>query len=208
MDQTEKFWDRIAPRYSRRPISDEAAYLKKLDITREYLNPDSTVLELGCGTGSTAIAHAPYVKHIHAIDISSKMIEIALDKARDRNIENVTFEKSSIDELAIPDQSVDAVLALSVLHLLENRGDVIKKINRLLKPGGVFISSTFCIGNSSVLFKIILPIGKFLRLMPTVKLFNKEELLADLSHAGFSIDHLWQPDKGKSIFLVAKKSHD
>jgi len=64
MNQSVKFWDKIAERYSRQPVADEAAYQKKLQVTREYLKPDMEVLEFGCGTGSTAIAHAPYVKHI------------------------------------------------------------------------------------------------------------------------------------------------
>jgi len=76
-----KFWDRIADRYSRKPVADEAAYQKKLQVTREYLRPDMEVLEFGCGTGSTAIVHAPCVKQIRAIDVSAKMIEIARHKA-------------------------------------------------------------------------------------------------------------------------------
>ena len=77
MDQSARFWDKIAERYSKRPIADEAAYQKKLQVTREYLRPDMEVLEFGCGTGSTAITHAPCVKHIHAIDISPKMIMLS-----------------------------------------------------------------------------------------------------------------------------------
>jgi len=73
MDQSAKFWYKIAERYSKQPIADEAAYQKKLQVTREYFRPDMEVLEFGCGTGSTAIFHAPYVKHIQAIDILSKM---------------------------------------------------------------------------------------------------------------------------------------
>jgi len=98
MDQSARFWHKIAERFSKRPIADEAAYQKKLQATREYLRPDMEVLEFGCGTGSTASTHAPCVKHIHAIDISSKMIEIAQGKADAENIENVTFRSSSIDE--------------------------------------------------------------------------------------------------------------
>ena len=74
------FWDKIAKRYSKQPISDEAAYQKKLQVTRGYFQPGMKVLELGCGTGSTAIAHAPFVASIRAIDISSKMIAIAQSK--------------------------------------------------------------------------------------------------------------------------------
>ena len=68
------FWDKVAERYSKKPVADEAAYQTKLRVTREYFRPDMQVLEIGCGTGSTAIAHAPFVEHICATDISPKMM--------------------------------------------------------------------------------------------------------------------------------------
>ena len=125
MDQSAKFWDKIAERYSVKPIADEEAYQKKLQVTREYFRPEMELLEFGCGTGSTAIAHAPYVKHIQAIDISSKMLEIAQGKADAKNIENVSFKRSTIDEFNVPEQTMDVVLGLSILHLLDNRDAVI-----------------------------------------------------------------------------------
>ena len=136
MHQPSKFWDKLVEGYAKRPVADEASYQKKLQVTRKYLRPDMEVLEFGAGTGSTAIAHAPYVKHIEAIDVSPKMIEIARGKADANNVENVTFRPSSIDELSAADQSFDAVLGLSILHLLDNKEEVISKVHRMLKPGG------------------------------------------------------------------------
>ena len=94
MDRPAKFWDKIAEGYAKQPVADEAAYQKKVQVTREYFQPEMEVLEFGCGTGSTAIAHAPYVKHILAIDISAKMLEIARVKAAAANVGNITFERS------------------------------------------------------------------------------------------------------------------
>jgi ubiquinone/menaquinone biosynthesis C-methylase UbiE len=205
MNQSAKFWDKIAERYSKRPVADEAAYQKKLQVTRKYFQPDMEVLEIGCGTGSTAIAHAPYVKHILAIDLSSKMIEIAQGKADAINVENVTFKRSSIDEFSGSDQSFDAVLGLSILHLLDNKDEVIAKVHKMLKPGGIFVTSTACIGDTMRFFKVIAPIGKFLGLMPVVKVFTTKELEDSLTDAGFEIDYRWQPGKGKAVFIVAKK---
>lgn len=205
MDRSARFWDRIAERYSKKPIADEAVYQKKLEITREYLRPDMEVLELGCGTGSTAIAHAPYVQHIRAIDISSKMIEIARRKAAAENIGNVTFERSTIDELDAPVQSLDAVLGLSILHLLENKEAVIERVHNTLKPGGVFVTSTACLADSMNWFRYIAPIGKFFGLIPLVKFFTAAELQDSLTGAGFEIEYNWQPEKGKAVFVVAKK---
>ncbi len=205
MNSNAKFWDRMAKRYSKQPIADEATYQKKLQITREYFRPEMEVLEIGCGTGLTAITHAPHVKHIHAIDISSKMIEIAQGKMGTQHVENVTFEQSSIDDLEVPDQSLDVVLGLSILHLLENTEQAIDKVYRMLKPGGIFVTSTICIGDTMKSIKFIVPIGKFLGLMPSVKVFTSKELEHYLTDTGFKIDHLWQPGKSKAVFIVAKK---
>ena len=206
MHQPCKFWDKIAVRFAKRPIADEDAYRKKLQVTRDYLRPDMEVLEFGCGTGSTAIAHAPYVKHIRAIDISAKMIEIAQGKADEGDVRNVAFERSGIEELSVPDQSLDAVLGLSILHLLENKEAVIAKVHKMLKPGGVFVTSTACLGDTMKVFKLIAPIGHFLGLIPLVKVFTRKELADSLTAAGFEIDHQWQPGKGKAVFIVAKKA--
>ena len=208
MDQSAKFWDKIAERYSKQPIADEVAYQKKLQITREYFRPDMEVLEFGCGTGSTAITHAPYVKHIEAIDISSKMIEIAQCKADANNIENVAFKCSTINEFSVPDQTLDAVLGLSILHLLDNKEEVIAKVHKMLKPGGIFVTSTACIGDTMKFFKIVAPIGEFLGLMPLVKVFTTRELEDSLTNVGFQIDYQWQPGKNKAVFIVAKKADE
>ncbi len=204
-DRAIKFWDNIAERYSKRPIADEDTYQKKLEITRNYFQPHWEVLEFGCGTGSTAIIHADYVKHIRAIDISSKMIDIARRKANDGNITNVTFEQATIEELDAPDRSYDAVLGLSILHLLKDKEQVIAKVYKVLKPEGIFVSSTACIADRMKFFKFILPIGKLLGLMPHVSVFTVEELERSLTRAGFEIDYQWQPGKGKAVFIVAKK---
>ena len=201
-----RFWDRIAERYSKQPIGDEAAYRKKLQLTREYFRPDMEVLEFGCGTGSTAIAHAPYVKHIRAIDISSKMIQIAQGKADAEDVENVTFERSTIDEFSASDQTLDAVLGLSILHLLDNKEEVIAKVKKMLRPGGVFVTNTACLGDTMKYLKVIAPIGKFFGFMPLLEVFTTKELEDSLTDAGFTIDYQWQSGKGKAVFIVAKKA--
>ena len=80
-----RFWDRIARRYARTPVPDEAIYQKKLSLTRKWMTPQMHVLEFGCGTGSTALKHAPFVNRILALDISAKMLDIARGKAAPRH---------------------------------------------------------------------------------------------------------------------------
>lgn len=205
MDQSARFWDKAAERYSKRPITNEAAYQRKLQITRDYLRADMEVLEIGCGTGSTAILHSPYVKSIQAIDMSSKMLEIAQSKVDSGNIRNITFRCSTIDAFSAPDQTFDAVLALSVLHLLDDKDAAIAKIHSVLKPGGIFVSSTACLGDTMKFFKLIAPIGKFLGVMPLVKVFTTKDLECAITGAGFGIEQQWQPGKNEAAFIVAKK---
>ncbi len=206
MKSSAEFWDRIAERYAKKPVADEAIYQKKLQITREYLRPDMEVFEFGCGTGSTAIAHAPYVKHIEAIDISSMMIEIAQRRAGTASVENVTFSCKTIEGFCATDESFDVVLGLSILHLLENKEEIIARVLRLLKPGGIFVTSTACIGDAQRFLKLMVPLGRFLGLMPLVKVFTTPELVQAMTDAGFTIDQQWQPGENKAVFIVAKKA--
>ncbi len=205
MSRETRFWDRIAARYAKRPVPDEAAYRKKLNKTRKYFRPDMAVLEFGCGTGSTALAHAPYVAHIRATDMSANMIQIARGKARAMNVGNVTFQQATIEELDVAGGSQDAVLGLSILHLLADKEAVIAKVHRMLKPGGIFVSSTACLGDTMPWFKVIGPIGRWLRLIPRVAVFTREDLEVSLTSGGFEIDYQWQPGKGKAVFIIARK---
>ena len=206
MSPSAKFWDKIAEKYAKQPIADEASYQKKLQVTQEYFTPEMEVLEFGCGTGSTAIIHAPYVKQIRAIDISENMIAIAKKKAEEQEINNITFEKLTIEELEVEDSTYDAILGLSILHLLEDKEQALAKVNKMLKPGEIFVTSTACLGDAMSWFKLIAPIGKALGFFPLVKVFTAQQLIDSLIDAEFAIDYQWQPGKNKAIFIVAKKS--
>jgi ubiquinone/menaquinone biosynthesis C-methylase UbiE len=204
MSRSTKFWDRMAKGYARRPVADEASYRKKLEITRGYVKPDMAVLEFGCGTGSTAIAHAAYVNHIQAIDLSANMLEIARSKAADAGVSNVTFQQASIDAFEAPDESFDAILGLSILHLLTDRNAAIAKVYRMLKPGGIFVSSTVCLGDSMKWLKPIAPtIGRLFGLV--IRVLTSADLLRSLTEAGFTIEQEWQPGPKNAVFIVAKK---
>lgn len=205
MTRASKFWDRIAERYAQQPIADEASYQTKLEITRGHLRPDMCVLEFGCGTGSTAIAHAPYVAHIRAIDISARMIAIARCKADAAGIANIDFEQADIGNLDAADGAFDAVLGLSILHLVDDRTAVLARVHRVLRPGGVFVSSTACLGDGMAWFRPIAAIAGWLGFLPTIKFFGRTDLESAIAAAGFEIAQSWQPGKGKAVFIVATK---
>ncbi|EDM46975.1 class I SAM-dependent methyltransferase [Marinobacter algicola] len=204
MKSSKEFWDKSAQRYAKSQVRDEASYQKKLAITQGYFQPNWSVLEFGCGTGSTALVHAPHVKEILATDISDKMLEIAAQKARDAGVENVRFQQGTLESLALEAGSFDAVLGLNILHLLENPETAIARVHELLKPGGVFVSSTALVGELMVLWRLLIPAMQAMGLAPFVNRFSRQSLVTMLTNAGFSIDYEWQPGKS-SVFLVARK---
>lgn len=207
MDKAARFWNKLAERYSRHPVADEEAYRKKLGVTQSYFRPDMEVLEFGCGTGTTAIHHAPFVKHILATDFSSEMIRICREKAQAAGIDNVEFLCSSFDDLNPPDASYDAILGHNILHLMENWEEVIRRAYTMLRPGGVFITSTGCVGDSLLrLLAFIVPIGRFLALLPLIMVISQKQLEQSIKDAGFIIDYLWRPKKSAAVFIVAKKA--
>ena len=206
MAELSVFWDRLADRYAAQPIADEAAYQTKLAVTRRYFRPDSEVLEFGCGTGSTAIAHAPFVGHITAIDFSPRMVAIACDKAETAGVGNVRFERADIGGFPAHDAAYDVVMGHSILHLLADPRDAMARVFRMLKPGGVFVSSTACLGDTAMaVIKYLAPIGRPLGLLPQLSVMTTDKLVADLTATGFTIDHQWSPGRGKAVFIVARK---
>lgn len=205
MSNDTKFWDKMAQGYAKSAIADEASYQIKLAKTQEYFNADSEVLEFGCGTGSTAITHAPHVKHILATDISANMLEIGEAKAKVAGLENITFQKTSLEALDAPDGSYDVILGMSILHLLRDRRDAITRSFDLLKPGGVFLSSTICMGNRMWWMAPLVGIGQMLGMLPVLKFFTTSQLVKSLTDAGFVVEHQWSPDKSQTAFIVARK---
>jgi len=204
-----RFWDKIAHKYSQQPIKDIEAYAFKLEKTQSYFPLKAVVLEFGCGTGMTALYHAAKVEQVLAIDTSPNMIQIARERLQQLGLDNVTFEVASIEDVAHADNAFDVILGMSVLHLLPNPEVVLFKIRKLLKPDGVFISSTHCVGDKSPWIRRLVPLGQFLKIMPFVKLFTKSDLKKWLSNAGFSVEFEWAAVKSPStLFLISKIKGD
>lgn len=203
------FWDKISRKYSQQQIKDYEAYEFKLEKTQSFFPPNAAVLEFGCGTGMTALNHADKVGHIHAIDSSQKMIAIARENLSQSAAANVEFEVASIEDISAERKLFDVVLGLNVLHLLESPQDVISAVQKLLKPGGVFISSTHCVGDKTPWVRWLVPVGQLFSIMPFVKVFTESDLIRWHSEAGFTPEFDWASEKSPStIFMVSKVKTD
>ncbi len=203
-DNEVRFWDKIARRYAAKSIADQAAYEKTLARTRAWLKKDHTVLELGCGTGSTAILHAPHVRHITGSDISPEMIAIANEKLADGPPANADFVVAIPDDERFQHQSYDIVLALNFLHLVHDLPATLTRIRALLKPGGLLIAKTACVGDMGFAPRMAIPVMRAIGKAPFVNFFGKEKLKELICNAGFEIEESGlHARKGHNLFIVA-----
>ena len=209
MQQAAKFWDQAAEKYAQSPIEDVDAYNHTLGWTRSYLSASDRVLEVGCGTGSTALVLAGNVDQIVASDISKNMIEIAAKKAKDQGVSNVKFITADLSDGEITDGPYDVVLALNLLHLLEDAPAAIRHIHGLLEPGGTFISKTVCRPGKGApvkyrFFRIIIPLMQLLGKAPYVNFMEINELEEIVTSQGFKIIETGNHPP-PSRYIVAKK---
>ncbi len=98
------------------------------------LDPESTVGDLGCGTGQVAEALAPWVRQVIAVDESAAMLQAA--KRRVRALANVEVRRGALESLPIPDGALDAATCVLVLHHLPAPERALAEAARVLRPGG------------------------------------------------------------------------
>jgi ubiquinone/menaquinone biosynthesis C-methylase UbiE len=212
MTDAVKFWNKIAAKYAKTPIKDLDAYHYTLERTQSYLTQKDRVLELGCGTGSTALLLAGGVAEITATDLSDKMIEVGRTKATQQGIANVKFAASDIYDPGFTQGPYDAVMAFNLLHLLEDTEDALARIANLVKPGGYFISKTVTKPQGAPLrlrlMLMLLPLAQRLGKAPFVKFMSISELEGHITQAGFQIietgNHPATPPPSR--YIVARKS--
>ncbi|GLR71230.1 class I SAM-dependent methyltransferase [Agaribacter marinus] len=145
MNKSEGFWDSASKNYDKTEERFEYIHSKSRENTKKFLKSSDIVLDYGCGTGTAACQFSNQVKEIHAIDISSKMIEIAKGKASAAKVENIQFEQSDIFDSKYSKESYDVIMAFNMLHTVPSPQNVMQRINELLKPDGLFISVTPCL---------------------------------------------------------------
>src|SRR5207302_4513380 len=103
------------------------------------LHPGEAVLDLGSGGGLDVLLSAQRVAPggvAYGVDMTDEMLELANSNKAQAGIENATFLKGTIEQVPLPDNSVDVVISNCVINLAEDKGAVIREAFRVLKPGG------------------------------------------------------------------------
>ncbi len=204
------FWDKIARGYAKNAVEDVPAYDRTLARTAAYLDADYRVLEIGCGTGSTALRLGGQVAEYVGADISPEMIAIANEKLAETHQPTVRFEVDDADRTRFAGRGYDAVLAYNLFHLVADLDDALAGARASLKPGGLLISKTACLKDMNPFIRwVMIPAMRLIGKAPKVLSFDQGELEAALKRAGFDVEAVeYHGTKGKDIrpFIVARKS--
>jgi 2-polyprenyl-3-methyl-5-hydroxy-6-metoxy-1,4-benzoquinol methylase len=205
MNKAENYWDKQADEFE---IQLNDHYRNVLGKLQKYLSPSDLVLDYGCATGLVSHELAGRVREIHGLDISSKMIAVAKRIAAERNIDNAKFAHGTVFDDRYPDETFDVILTFNVLHLLEDAPGVVKRFNQLLKPGGVFVSMTHSLPETTSFMGVLQVFIRKLGLVPNVNMPKISELQNLISNGNFHIVEAENLSKSPpfAYYVVAKKN--
>lgn len=151
MDIVKEYWNRqpCNINHSKKQINTKEYFdevTKKRYFVEKHIIPfmeldtlhNKRVLEIGCGIGTDAFMLASYCKEYIGIDLTENAIQIVNERFKLYNL-NGQFHSLNAEDLSIfEDNSIDMVYSFGVIHHTENPDKIVKEVNRVLKPGGIF----------------------------------------------------------------------
>jgi SAM-dependent methyltransferase len=196
------------------------------------LNPAETVLDLGSGGGIDVLLSARRVGNAgkaYGLDMTDEMLALARENQRKAGVENVEFLKGEIENIPLPDNSVDVVISNCVINLAADKDRVLREAFRVLKPGGRFAVSDVvtrgevpaevrqnmllwvgCIAGALEDWRYVAKLAKAgfdeIDVQPT-RVYNIEDARSFLSGQGINVDAIAPQVEGKfmSAFIRAVK---
>jgi SAM-dependent methyltransferase len=99
----------------------------------ERIDSESVGADIGCGSGRWSMFVAPRVGHLHLVDASPEALSVAHNNLG--GLPNVSFHASSVDQIPLPDGSLDFAFSLGVLHHVPDTAEAIRDVGAKLKPG-------------------------------------------------------------------------
>lgn len=134
------------------------------------------------------------------------MIQKAREKAKNQSKDNIVFQTGELTEMEVKPESYDAVAAYNVLLYMKNQEEVLKKIYEILKPGGIFLSATDCLGRNLSKDSVKKFWKSKLHLMPYVVFDTPISLMRKIQKNDFEVMEIVNLHKNPpNIFIAAKK---
>ncbi len=198
------FFNNHAAQFAKQPIKDIASWEDTLSRIRLHLAPTSTVLEVGCGTGTVASKLAPACAEILCTDVAPNMIRIAEEKVAEESVDNCKFQVA--DAANPPEGEFDVVLALNVINLCEYPSAVLRVLRSRLKPGGIMVCKIH-----KVAFnwwqRLTLPVMQFFGKMPQfIYYFDLPQLVQLHEKLGFDVIDQVEYKTTPHCLVIARKN--
>jgi Methylase involved in ubiquinone/menaquinone biosynthesis len=156
------------------------------------INKSDSILDVGAGSGYLTISAAKLtLGTVYALDIDTRMLDVIDKKAKAENITNLQLIQASIDDIPLPEGSVDFALASLILHEVRPLSKVFQQLGRILKTGGHFLCLEYEKKESA------------LNGPPMHIRIPSTEMEQELVNAGFSIVQKVFPSE--SIYIITAK---
>lgn len=185
------FWNRLASKFDQNDVLDP----QLVETIKGHLQPNAHVLEIGAGTGTMALQLAPYCQILEASDFSAEMIAKAQAK---ETPDNLTFSVQNGAKLDDESRTFDVVVALNVLHIVENVDEVLVEIQRVLKPEGKLIIQVATFKEQqfvSIITRLAMKMLKF-------RLWTVEEYRAILTQHGLMVESCQEAQPGSLSMII------
>jgi 2-polyprenyl-3-methyl-5-hydroxy-6-metoxy-1,4-benzoquinol methylase len=166
-----------------------------------------SVLDVGCASAEITLDLAPHAGEILGIDQSSRMIEVAKAKARERKISNARFEQMEPEDPRLAEGGFDVVTAYSVIHLLDDVPGTLGRLRDLLVPGGHLITETPCLGDWRLVWRVLVRLAVRVGMAPPVVGLRVVELESMIANAGLEVleSRVYNP-KSRLHCILARRS--
>jgi SAM-dependent methyltransferase len=115
-------------------------------VERLAVQPGATVLDVGCGTGASAIPAAVQIGpkgKVIAVDLADRLLEIARHKAAAQGLNNIEFRLGDMENLGYPDEFFDAVICVFAIFFVPDVAKQIRELWRMVRPNGQLAITTW-----------------------------------------------------------------
>lgn len=122
------------------------ARIGRRTIERLELPLGATVLDVGCGTGASALPAAEMVGpqgRVIGVDLAERLLEVARRKSREAQLANIQFETGDMERLGYPDDHFDAVVSVFSIFFIPDMARQIRELWRMVRPGGWLAITTW-----------------------------------------------------------------
>jgi ubiquinone/menaquinone biosynthesis C-methylase UbiE len=205
------YWNKIASKYDKVNLKKNSVHhFECIRLLRNSIEENSSIIDLGCGTGQLTYAISDIASSIQGVDFSEVMISICLAKKRSPKHDNIHFSIGNSEYTGIKEQSFDVTLIGNLLDYLEDPQITLLEAKRITRKNGLIVTHTFCNGtiySPTTFFRVLfLSIAQALNLIPYMKFYSFHKLRKVLESSGMVIisERKIKHNGRNSLFAVIK----